>query len=57
MAVIPGFFPTFYWLSDPSIQALVIILLIMGLVGWFVIREPGTGGGMKDFIDKWMKTP
>lgn len=57
MAVIPGFFPTFYWLQDPSIQALVIILLIMGLVGWFIIREPGTGGGMKDFIDSWMKTP
>ena len=57
MAIIPGFFPTFYWLSDPSIQALVIILLIMGLVGWFVIREPGTGGGMKGFIDTWMKNP
>jgi len=56
MAVIPGFFPTFYWLQDPSIQALVIILLIMGLVGWFIIREPGTGGGMTDFINKWMKT-
>jgi peptidoglycan/LPS O-acetylase OafA/YrhL len=54
MAIIPGFFPSFYWLQDPSIQALVIILLIMGLVGWFVVREPGQGD-FKGFIDKWMK--
>ncbi len=53
MAVIPGFFPTFHWLQDPSVQALVIILLIMGLVAWFVIREPGEGD-FKGWIDRWM---
>jgi peptidoglycan/LPS O-acetylase OafA/YrhL len=56
MAVIPGFFPTFYWLSDPSMQALVIILLIMGLVGWFVIREP-TDEGLGEFVNKWFGSP
>jgi len=56
MSVVPGFFPYFDFLRDPSMQALLIILLIMGLVGFFVIREPG-GGGLKEWIDKWMKTP
>lgn len=53
MAVIPGFFPTFYWLQDPTVQAIVIVLLLMGLVGWFVIREPG-GDDFKTWIDKWL---
>lgn len=56
MAIIPGFFPTFYWLNDPAVQALVIILLIMGLVGWFVIRGPSEGD-FAGFIDRWMKEP
>jgi len=56
MTVIPGFFPTFDFLRDPSMQALLIILLVMGLVGFFVIREPG-GGGLKEWLDTWMKKP
>ncbi len=53
MAVIPGFFPTFYWLQNPTVQAVVIVLLLMGLVGWFVVREPG-GDDFKTWIDKWL---
>ncbi|MEM3154042.1 MAG: hypothetical protein QW165_00545 [Candidatus Woesearchaeota archaeon] len=53
MAVIPGFFPTFYWLQDPAIQALLIILLVMALVAWFVIREPGEGD-FKGWIKDWL---
>ncbi len=52
MAVLPGFWPTFSFLHDPSIQALVIILLVMGLVGFFVIREP-TAPNSHGFTD-WL---
>ena len=52
MAITPGFWPTFNFLRDPSIQALIIILLVMGLVGFFVIREPKPDD--KGFTD-WLK--
>ena len=58
MAMIPGFLPTFDFLRDPSIQALIIILLVMGLVGFFVIREePTEGKGFGDWLKRWMGPP
>jgi hypothetical protein len=54
MAIIPGFLPAFDFLRDPAIQALIIIMLVMGLVGYFVIREPEAGGpGFGEWIQKW----
>jgi hypothetical protein len=38
---------------DPSIQALIVILLVFGLVVWFVTREPGSSG--ETLIEKLMK--
>lgn len=32
------------WLSDPSTQALVVIVLVFGLIVWFVTAEPGKPG-------------
>lgn len=29
---------------DPSVQALIVILLVFGLIIWFVTREPPSGG-------------
>ena len=41
--IFPTFWPgAFSWLRDPAIQALLIVLLVMGLVAYFVI---GTGPG------------
>lgn len=58
MAVIPGFFPTFQFLRDPSVQALIIILLVMGLIGFFVIREPtGQRNEFANWIQRWMGPP
>ncbi len=38
-AAFPAFAPT--WVTnDPNTQALIIVLLTMGLVGWFIMREP-----------------
>ena len=37
-------FPTWQWktgpLSDPNLQALIIVLLVFGIVVWFIVREP-----------------
>jgi ascorbate-specific PTS system EIIC-type component UlaA len=30
------------FLSDPAFQALVIILIVFGLIVWFVTKEPST---------------
>jgi hypothetical protein len=45
-ALFPYSTPT--WLSfldDPSIQALIIILVVFGLIVWFVTKEPNDGKG------------
>jgi len=58
VAMIPGFLPTFDFLRDPAIQALIIILLVMGLIGYFVVREPaaaGAEGGWEKFIKSMFK--
>jgi hypothetical protein len=57
MAMIPGFWPSFDFLRDPAIQALVIILLVLGLVGYFVIREPGGQQGFDNWLRVWVGTP
>jgi len=59
MAVVPGYFPTFDFLRHPRNQAIIIVLLIMGLVGWFVIRPPaGTEtGGFGAWVNRWMGAP
>ena len=57
MAMIPGYWPTFDFLRDPAIQALIIILLVLGLVGYFVIREPGGEQGFANWLGVWVGTP
>ncbi len=45
-----------FWLSDPDVQALVIIILIFGIIIWFVTAEPGETKGfwntLKDIGEK-----
>jgi hypothetical protein len=49
------------FLSDPAFQALVIILIVFGLIVWFVTREPGPKHGepgyrsLPDVIAEWFK--
>ncbi len=58
MAIVPGFLPWFDFLRDPAIQAIIISLLSMGLIGYFVIREPtGTGDEFAGLIRRWMGPP
>lgn len=42
LVIIKAAFPAFVprWTLDPNTQALIIVLLTMGLVGWFIIRQP-----------------
>jgi len=41
---------------DPSIQALIVILLVFGLIVWFVTREepPTTPGTPKEGLKEWL---
>jgi len=58
MAMLPGFLPTFGFLRDHAIQALIIILLTMGLIGYFVVREePQPGTGVADWLNRWIGKP
>ncbi len=59
MAILPGWWPTFSFLRDPSVQALIIILLVLGLVGFFIIREPPKPNEtpFKSFLKNWMGAP
>lgn len=58
MAVMPGFFPSVGFLSDPATQALLIVLLTMGLIGWFIIREPEQRQtGQPSWLDEWFFKP
>jgi len=56
MNVFPAFMPTFYFLRDPAVQALIIVLLTMGLVGYFVIR-PERGEELPKKLRRWMGHP
>lgn len=33
------------WLKDPATQAVIIVIVVFGLIIWFVTREPSTGQG------------
>lgn len=33
------------WMDDPDLQALIVIILIFGIIVWFVTSEPGEGKG------------
>lgn len=53
IGTMPGFFS---FLDDPDIQTLIVIILVFGLIVWFVTAEPSPEGqeaGMKKFMD-WM---
>jgi len=52
----PQLLPAFGFLRDPSTQALLIVLLVMGLVGYFVMREDKPSKA-HETIRKWMKAP
>jgi len=52
--IFPDFFPYFDFLKDPSIQALLIVLLTMGLVGYWVIRPEGPA--IETRVKEWMLT-
>lgn len=44
------------WLEDPDLQALVIIILVFGLIVWFITKEPSKEtpmGGLKKLSD-WL---
>lgn len=34
-----------FWLDDPDIQALIVIILVFGIIIWFVTSEPGENKG------------
>ncbi len=55
MNMFPYWLPTSTWLRDPAIQALIVVLLTMGLVGWWVIRPEG-GEKMEVAMKRWMLT-
>lgn len=38
-----------FWLDDPDVQALVIIILVFGIIVWFITAEPG-GRGVWDML-------
>jgi NADH:ubiquinone oxidoreductase subunit 3 (subunit A) len=54
--IFPTFFPSgFYWLADPTIQALLFVLLIMGLVVYWVMKpEPKPGEDLPTTLKAWM---
>ncbi len=53
MNMFTGFFPTFYFLRDPAVQALIIVLLTMGLVGYWIIR-PEKKEELPKTLSRWM---
>jgi hypothetical protein len=55
MNLFPTFFPTFGWLMDPTIQALLFVLLIMALVVYWVMKpESKPGESVPKTLRKWM---
>ena len=52
--IFPAFFPAgFYWLADPTIQALLFVLLIMALVIYWVMKPAG-GEPVPKRLKGWM---
>lgn len=53
--IFPTFFPAgFYWLADPTIQALLFVLLIMSLVVYWVMKPSGSSKTVPENLKEWM---
>ncbi|MBD3313962.1 hypothetical protein GF345_05965 [Candidatus Woesearchaeota archaeon] len=48
-----------YWLDNPDTQALIVVLLVFGLITYFIVREPkeSKGEGMLKNISDFFKKP
>ncbi len=61
MNIFPTFFPSgFYWLADPTIQALLFVLLIMGLIVYWVMAPESTKTGpqrIREWTAKYTPPP
>lgn len=51
--IFPNFFPMFQFLRDPSVQALLIVFLTMGLIGYWVMKPEGTEKASVS-VKKWV---
>jgi len=58
MTVFKDFMPAFYWARNPAFQALIIVVLVIGLVGYFVIKpeRPEGSTGLPGTLKKWVGT-
>jgi len=56
-AIIPGFFPMLRFLQDPAMQALIVVLLVIGLIGFFIIRDDTTPTDVGGWIKRWVGPP
>ncbi len=56
MAIFPGFVPGFQFLRNPAMQAALVIILVMGLVAYFIMSEPSEKGA-KGWLKEWMGPP
>jgi hypothetical protein len=56
MNMFPAWLPTWGFLRDPAIQALIVVLLTMGLVGYWIVRPEPTplAAGEKGWFKRWM---
>ncbi len=52
-----GFPQWLNFLNDPDLQALVVIILVFGIIVWFITKEPKPAGergkGLKNWEDFW----
>ncbi len=61
-AVFPSYAPNFNFIKDPATQALAIILFVMGLVVYFVVRDPtagrkSPGQWFGEVVNNWFGAP
>jgi len=56
-AIFPAFLPNWQFLQDPAMQAALVILIVMGLVVYFIIREPSDKGSLSKWLKDWMGPP
>jgi len=56
-AIIPGFFPMLRFLQDPAMQALIVVLLVIGLIGFFIIRDDTDRVDFSGWLGRWMGPP
>ncbi|MEM3154043.1 MAG: hypothetical protein QW165_00550 [Candidatus Woesearchaeota archaeon] len=49
----PRTFPAFYWLADPTIQAVLFVFLIMGLIVYWVMK-PESAKPLPKSLKEWM---